>query len=369
MTTLLVEADGGSRGNPGPAGYGAVVKDAGSGEVLAEVAEAIGKATNNVAEYGGLVAGLRAAAEIDPAAELEVRMDSKLVVEQMRGNWKVKHPDLKPLAIEANGLARTFRRVSYVWVPRERNAHADRLANEAMDAAQPGAARRAAPKAAEPAADEEQARAFIPPALGTPTRTLLLRHGATAASTDGWFNGVADEPLTEGGREEARAVAQALAAGEPIDAIVSSPLRRARETADIVASALGQTVREDDDLREVDFGSWEGLSLADITAKYAAEFERWASEVAAAPPGGESLVDARTRANRARTKLLARYQGKTVLVVAHGLLHSVLVSIALDVPVEVIFRLRIETTGLSAVDWYAEGFARLRAFNDIRHLA
>ena len=95
MTRLVVEADGGSRGNPGLAGYGAVVRDARTGEVLAEVSEPIGHATNNVAEYGGLVAGLRAAAKVAPGADAEVRMDSRLVVEQMSGRWKIKHPDLR----------------------------------------------------------------------------------------------------------------------------------------------------------------------------------------------------------------------------------------------------------------------------------
>ncbi|HEX5511009.1 MAG TPA: reverse transcriptase-like protein, partial [Actinomycetales bacterium] len=94
---LIVEADGGSRGNPGPAGYGALVRDAATGEVLFEIGESIGTATNNVAEYRGLIAGLRAAADIDPGASVEVRMDSKLVVEQMTGRWKIKHEDMRRL--------------------------------------------------------------------------------------------------------------------------------------------------------------------------------------------------------------------------------------------------------------------------------
>ncbi|WP_189548371.1 bifunctional RNase H/acid phosphatase [Streptomyces lavendofoliae] len=137
MRELVVEADGGSRGNPGPAGYGAVVLDPVSGEPLAEAAEYIGVATNNVAEYKGLVAGLKAARELAPDATIRVRMDSKLVVEQMSGRWKIKHPDMKPLAAEA---ARVFpaSQVTYEWIPRERNKHADRLANEAMDAGKRG---------------------------------------------------------------------------------------------------------------------------------------------------------------------------------------------------------------------------------------
>jgi probable phosphoglycerate mutase len=131
---LIIQADGGSRGNPGIAGYGAVVLDAVTGEVLAEVSEAIGHATNNVAEYSGLVAGLRAAGKLAPGSPAEVRMDSKLVVEQMSGRWQIKHPDLRPLAAQARQAARALGRVTYTWVPRERNTHADRLANQAMDA-------------------------------------------------------------------------------------------------------------------------------------------------------------------------------------------------------------------------------------------
>ncbi|MFD4700228.1 reverse transcriptase-like protein, partial [Streptomyces niveus] len=137
MPKFVVEADGGSRGNPGPAGYGAVVIDAVTGETLAEAAEYIGVATNNVAEYKGLIAGLKAARTLDPAADVHVRMDSKLVVEQMSGRWKIKHPDMKPLAAEAARVLPAGQ-VRYEWIPREKNKHADRLANEAMDAGKKG---------------------------------------------------------------------------------------------------------------------------------------------------------------------------------------------------------------------------------------
>ncbi|MER6427096.1 bifunctional RNase H/acid phosphatase [Streptomyces sp900105245] len=137
MREFIVEADGGSRGNPGPAGYGAVVSDAATGETLTEAAEYIGVATNNVAEYRGLLAGLRAAHALDPAARVHVRMDSKLVIEQMSGRWKIKHPAMKPLATEARAVLPPDQ-VFYEWIPRERNKHADRLANEAMDAGAKG---------------------------------------------------------------------------------------------------------------------------------------------------------------------------------------------------------------------------------------
>src|SRR4051794_13868773 len=134
---VIVEADGGSRGNPGPAGYGAVVRDAETGAVLREVAAGIGFASNNVAEYRGLIAGLEAALDLG-ADEVDVRMDSLLVVNQMSGTWKVKHEAMKPLASLAAALVRQFDRVEFRHIPREQNGHADRLANEAMDDAARG---------------------------------------------------------------------------------------------------------------------------------------------------------------------------------------------------------------------------------------
>jgi probable phosphoglycerate mutase len=130
---LLVEADGGSRGNPGPAAGGAVVIDPVSGEVLAEVGVWVGVATNNVAEYSGMLAGVRRALEIEPNAHLTVRMDSKLVVEQMMGRWKIKHPAMAELAHEAR-LLLTGTPVRFEWVPRLQNSRADACANQAMDA-------------------------------------------------------------------------------------------------------------------------------------------------------------------------------------------------------------------------------------------
>ncbi|HYP45276.1 MAG TPA: reverse transcriptase-like protein [Propionibacteriaceae bacterium] len=128
---LVVEADGGSRGNPGPAAYGAVVRDAATGDVLVTEGLTIGVATNNVAEYSGLIAGLEMVRILDPGAEVEVRMDSKLVVEQMAGRWKVKHPSMIPLARRASALRPA--RVNWTWVPREQNKAADALVNLALD--------------------------------------------------------------------------------------------------------------------------------------------------------------------------------------------------------------------------------------------
>jgi ribonuclease HI len=146
---VVVWTDGGARGNPGPAGYGAVVTTP-DGRVLAEVAEGIGWATNNVAEYRGVIAGLRRARELG-ARRVRVRADSLLVVSQQQGRWKVKNAALRPLSEEAARLAREFDRVVWEHVPRARNRRADELANRAMD----DQGRVAAPP---PAGDPEQLR-------------------------------------------------------------------------------------------------------------------------------------------------------------------------------------------------------------------
>ncbi len=132
MTSFVIEADGASRGNPGHASYGTVIRNMNTGEVVVELAAVLGHATNNVAEYRGLVAGLTEVAQLDPNAIVEVRMDSKLVVEQMSGRWKIKHPDMRDLAIQAREIL-PFGNVTYTWIPREDNKHADALANEALD--------------------------------------------------------------------------------------------------------------------------------------------------------------------------------------------------------------------------------------------
>jgi len=127
---LIIYADGGSRGNPGQAAYGALVYE---GEtVLIEIAEKIGIATNNVAEYQGLIAGIRAANKIDPAAQIEARLDSKLVVEQMSGRWKIKNIPLAKLAMEAKKI-HSPQLITFTWIPRDENYQADRLVNLALD--------------------------------------------------------------------------------------------------------------------------------------------------------------------------------------------------------------------------------------------
>ncbi|MEU5244080.1 bifunctional RNase H/acid phosphatase [Streptomyces asoensis] len=500
MREFIVEADGGSRGNPGPAGYGSVVIDAATGETLAERAEYIGVATNNVAEYRGLVAGLRAARELDPSATVRVRMDSKLVVEQMSGRWKIKHPDMKPLAAEAARVLPAAQ-VTYEWIPRERNKHADRLANEAMDAgkrgeqweasasraglgarvretpavpepaAPPGDAAAGAAKAREaltrsrptPAASSDPATASAPtpssdpatasdpapsatedasavpvapvadaaggraagsggeedatktradrravravaaqaavtvagpapdagraaeggpgvtpsvgwgaaPDLGAPATFVLLRHGETPLTPQKRFSGSGgtDPSLSDVGREQAERVAAAFARRGTIQHILASPLARTRETAGAVAARLGLEVTVEDGLIETDFGAWEGLTFGEVRERHPEDLNAWLADPEAEPTGGgESFAATATRIAATRDRLVARYAGRTVLLVTHVTPIKTFVRLALGAPPESLFRMELSAASVSAVAYYADGNASVRLLNDTSHL-
>ncbi|MEU8597568.1 bifunctional RNase H/acid phosphatase [Streptomyces globisporus] len=447
---VVVEADGGSRGNPGPAGYGAVVIDPATGEPLAETAEYIGVATNNVAEYRGLIAGLTAAKALFPdageALRVHVRMDSKLVVEQMSGRWKIKHPDMKPLAARAAAILPPSS-VTYEWIPRAQNKHADRLANEAMDAGRDGrqweasastaaldppsartpgtpspvqgppgdqaagAARArtalaAARGTAAPAADalfslaEEPAESGGEPAesggeptdahpapqqsagapqtgwgaapdLGAPATLVLLRHGETALTPEKRFSGSGgtDPELSAVGRGQAERAAEHFAALGTVQEIVSSPLRRCRETAVAVAARLGLDVRIDESLRETDFGAWEGLTFGEVRERYGDDLTAWLTSPDTAPTGGgESFAEVAERIAAARDRLVARYAGRTVLLVTHVTPIKTFVRLALGAPPEALFRMELSAASISTVAYYGDGNASVRLLNDTSHL-
>ena len=378
--TLAVEADGGSRGNPGPAGYGAVVKDARTGEVLAELSDSLGIATNNVAEYSGLIAGLRAAVQLAPGADVEVRMDSKLVVEQMSGRWQIKHPGMRPLAADAQKLARQLGRVTYTWVPRARNAHADRLANEAMDAAAKGKtagngrARARAPRSSGPGTSagadaRPRTGGGWAPAQGPPVTTVLLRHGQTPLSPERRFAGRGDIPLTATGERQAAAAARRLAERGGIDVIVTSPLQRARLTAAAVAAETGAAVEVDEAFVETDFGKWEGLTFAEVAERWPDEMTAWAADPDVAPPGGESFAATADRVLAALDRLTAARPGATVLLVSHVTPMKLLLRHALLAPLQALRRMHLDTACLCEIDWYAGGTGVVRSLNDTAHLA
>ncbi|WP_405140282.1 bifunctional RNase H/acid phosphatase [Nocardia sp. NBC_01388] len=562
MDKVIIEADGGSRGNPGPAGYGAVVWDADRQRVLAERKEFLGVATNNVAEYRGLIAGLEAAAELG-AREVSVRMDSKLVVEQLSGRWKVKHPAMIPLADRARRLVAGFDRVSFAWIPRAENSHADRLANEAMDdaptvdevrtallspadlavesaraeafssaadtAASParadagssaaasaaggssavtsadagssavtsadagssavtsadagssavasadagssavtsadagssavasadagssavtsadagssavasadagssavtsadagssavasadagssavtsadggssaatsadagssavtsadgGSSAATSADAGSPSAASSDAGSSVGAgsasgakdsapgwtgAMGKPTRLLLLRHGQTELSVERRYSGRGNPPLTELGREQVAAAAKMLATKGNIAAIVSSPLGRARETAEAAGRALGLPVRVLDGLIETDFGAWEGLTFPEAARQDPELHARWLGDPSVPPPGGgESFDQVRERIEGVRRDLVALYPGANVLVVSHVTPIKTLLQLALGVGPSLLYRLHLDLASLSIAEFYPDGGSSVRLANDTSYL-
>jgi ribonuclease H / adenosylcobalamin/alpha-ribazole phosphatase len=369
---VVVEADGGARGNPGPAGYGAVVREANTGEVLAERSSAIGVATNNVAEYEGLIAGLQAAADVG-AVEVDVRMDSKLVVEQMSGRWRINHPGLRPLAAKAAGLVRAFDTVSYTWVPRERNKQADALANAAMDAAAAGATSGTpVGPARTPAAEERPAgrRTWEPPPAASATRLVLVRHGETELTEQRRYSGRGDVPLTPRGLAQADATAARVPTLVPaVAAVVTSPLRRCTATAEIIAVACGSPpVVVEEDLVECDFGAWEGHTFAQVRARWPRELDAWLASTTVAPPDGESFAEVATRVARVRSHLLATYPKQAVVVVSHVSPLKILLRDALAAGDPMLYRLYLDPGGLSLVDMWLDGGVAVRSVNDTAHL-
>ncbi|MFD3429060.1 bifunctional RNase H/acid phosphatase [Nocardia fluminea] len=376
MNEVIVEADGGSRGNPGPAGYGAVVFAADHVRVLAERKEYIGIATNNVAEYRGLIAGLAAAAELG-ARVVTVRMDSKLVVEQMSGRWKIKHASMIPLAEQARALVAGFDRVSFTWIPRAENSHADRLANEAMDDGVLTGTVREAVAAGYTAGDEvavpkpvdaEKVSPGWTGAVGKPTRLLLLRHGQTALSVERRYSGRGNPPLTDLGREQAERAAKMLAAKGDIAAVVSSPLQRARSTAEAAASALGVGLRVLDGLTETDFGDWEGLTFAEAAERDPLLHRDWLGDPSIPAPGGESFDQVRERIEGVRRDLVALYPGQNVVVVSHVTPIKTLLQLALGVGPSLLYRLHLDLASLCVAEFYPDGGASVRLVNDTSYL-
>jgi broad specificity phosphatase PhoE/ribonuclease HI len=359
---VIVEADGGSRGNPGPAGYGAVVKEAATGEILLERWGSLGTTTNNVAEYTGLIEGLRAATELR-ATHVDVRMDSKLVVEQMSGRWQIKNPGLRPLAAQAAVLVGQFAAVTFDWIPRERNKDADALANRAMDEVSSAPRTKAtpvpAPKSWAPPSNTEDA-----------TRLILVRHGETAMTKQGRYSGRGDVPLSAEGEAQAMAAAGRVAGiSRDVAAVVSSPLQRCVRTAELISAAAGgATVTVLPDLIECDFGDWEGLTFGEVTGRWPAEMSAWLGSTSVAPPGGESFQTVAKRVRGAMATLLSSYPASTIVVVSHVSPIKLILRDALAAGDAFLHRLFLDPAGVSTMDAWPDGGIAVRSVNETAHL-
>ena len=354
---LVVTADGGSRGNPGPAAYGAVVFE--GEKVLAEVSGKIGIATNNVAEYRGLIAGLEAAHDIDPNAHIEVRLDSKLVVEQMSGKWKIRHPEMRELALQAKKI-HAHELLKFVWVPRESNSHADRLVNEALDGV--------IASAKEPIQLNYLTERLI--SSEVPTTIYLVRHGETPLTPFRKFSG--DGPLnpalTAKGLMEADLVAQEIAKIQP-DALITSPLQRTRQTAEIISKATGLPISVDAIWTECSFGVWDGMSIDEVREAFPEEYAHWLASTSYAPPEGESYESAMARALQGLLGLVDEYPGKKVCVVTHNGIIKTALAAAMKVDSTAIFNIDVSPCSISTISiWPSDLLMAVRSSNERGHL-
>lgn len=210
-----------------------------------------------------------------------------------------------------------------------------------------------------------------PTGTGTPTTLLLLRHGETPLTAQKRISGSGgtDLGLSQAGRRQARAAADLLAAQGGVRAVVTSPLRRCRETARTVAARLGLHPRIDPELREADFGAWEGLTFAQVRERHPDDLAAWLASPGVPPTGGgEPLESVAGRVSAARDRLLAQHAGQTVLVVSHVVPLRTLVRLALGAPPESLFRMELAAASLSAVAYRADGAASVQLLNDTRHL-
>ncbi len=390
---LIIEADGGSRGNPGPAAYGALVRDALTGSVLAELGGSLGTATNNVAEYNGAIAGLKYVAQLDPDACVEVRLDSKLVVEQMSGRWQIKHPDMRVLAKEARSVLPAGQ-VTYVWVPRENNAAADALANEILDAfdgTTPITLRRTVDPSLPGSLDEDllgsvqelyarevtdavlskSTNALIGWAdLGTPVTTHMARHGASAFSLEKRFSGSGglDVPLAPLGVQQAQALATEIARRNEVTAIIASPLLRTQQTAQFVSAAVGLPIVTMPEFAETAFGDWDGCTFAEVSKKWPDQLRDWLAGTDIAPPGGESFAHVQDRVDQGRRKVIQQFAGEHVLIVSHVTPIKIMTSTAIGAPLDAVFKMELPPCSLSKLAWFPDGNSSMFSFAESGHL-
>jgi len=393
---VIIEADGGSRGNPGPAGSGAVLIDSHSGSVLAEVALFIGIATNNVAEYRAVLASVEVANEIVPEAELLIRMDSKLVVEQMSGRWKIKNEGMLQLS-NAMTQAIGSRKVRFEWIPREQNSKADSLANEAMDAEASvirkyiGSPNTATIDVITSSAKSETADMEYNPELPSSVRAprnvtkklttlVLVRHGRTLLTETHRISGRGgeDPQLSEIGREDASRVAIELSRiglGGPLakiakpEVIVSSPIARTRETAEIISNKLGIPVVLNEDIAEIAFGDWDGHTNQEVSQNWPDLYEQWRGDHRISPPGGgESLEEFDFRVQRGLVDILNTHEGKTVIMVGHVMSIRGVIRTALVADWPSYWRTSIAPCSISVIRFWGTEAAEVTVVNQTNHL-
>lgn len=362
---IIAYADGASRGNPGLASFGAVIYQ--DDMEIARLNGTLGVATNNVAEYSGVIAILEYTAEHFPHSELHVRMDSKLVVEQLSGRWKIKSPDMAQLAVRARGLIGS-RKVTFEWVPREQNSVADALANQALDTPSEGLVSSAL-------AMTQPKSIRAPRQAVEPTVVFAIRHGHTQSTESGLISGSSDDPsLSDLGFREAAAVASILPElAKRFDLalpsrVIHSTQLRATQTAKAVAENLGVDLVGSDRLREISFGDWERYSMGELERDISHEIQNWRGSMTQKPPGGESVSDLENRVLAELTEQILANPGGSIAIVAHMMPMRAIARKALLAGVDVSWSMQFLPASVSVYRFFGTEFAETFTLNYCAHL-
>ena len=366
---IFLYADGASRGNPGPAAYGVHIND-GSGNSIAEIGEAIGVATNNQAEYAAVIAGLRYLTQTSHRA-VTIRMDSKLVVEQLSGRWKINNPQLRELADQAKALLSEFG-AKLEWIPREQNTKADANANAALDSGNFTSALNSQLELA-----SVQPRSIrAPRQYLEPTTIVVVRHGHTVNTEKNLVSGGdgSDPVLSELGEKEANSAAAEIPKlieffSLPDPAIVfHSPMVRTTQTAKAIAKSMNLELQEDSRLKEIGFGQWEMMDMAVLETDALDLVAAWRGSLTVSPPEGESINQMKDRVWESLGEIIESYRGSCAVISTHMMPTRAIAAAALKGTDSIFWNLNSSPGGISVYRFFGTEYAEIFALNYCAHL-
>jgi probable phosphoglycerate mutase len=367
---IFLYADGASRGNPGPAAYGVHISDS-AGNTLADFGESIGIATNNQAEYAAVIAGLRYLSQTSYRA-ITIRMDSKLVVEQLAGKWKINNPHLRELADQAKELLKDFDN-QLEWIPREQNFRADANANSALDDGNFSSTSEAGLELA-----SVQPRSIrAPRQYLEPTTIIVVRHGHTENTERNLVSGGdgTDPVLSTLGELEAAAAAAEIpklvklfSLPEPA-MIFHSPMVRTTQTAQAIAKMLELDMQADQRLREIGFGEWEMMDLAVLETDSLELVSKWRGSLTVAPPAGESINQMKDRVWQSLSEIIEDFRGSCAVISTHMMPTRAIAAAALRGSDSIYWNLNTSPGGISVYRFFGIEYAEIFALNYCAHLA
>jgi ribonuclease H / adenosylcobalamin/alpha-ribazole phosphatase len=365
---IFIYCDGASRGNPGPASFGVSIVDA-SGSVIAEFGEKLGVRTNNYAEYQGVIAALRYLSGTD-FRDITIRMDSKLVIEQLSGRWKVKSIDMRELVSEASRLLGPFNAI-LEWIPREQNSRADEIANQALDG-----------ELAEFEPAELELAGVQPRSIRAPRQTkepvtlVLVRHGHTKATEKDVLAGGdgSDPELSELGQLDAAAAASAIPGLldyfklPPASRVIHSPMVRTTQTAQRIGLELGLSLSVDERLREIGFGSWNGKEMTTVTSEDPDFVKSWQGSMTHKPQGGESINELVQRIEPVIAELAEKASGETVVLVSHMMPVRTISALSAKGAQNLFWSTNFSPGSVTIIRFFGTEFAEQFIINSCQHL-